>query len=77
MAKILWHMTSTTHARYVEISNEMLDAAKAQDTMRYKQAEDQFRALPGRPKGIHLDLDLVVPKITDLPTRIITTGSTH
>jgi hypothetical protein len=70
-------MTSETYHLYLELGNEMTLAAQDNDYLRYQQAEDQFKALPGRPAGIHPELDLVVPVVSDTGNKLITVGSTH
>ena len=75
--RVPWPMTSQTYHTYLELLEEMAQAAQASDQLKYEQAKDQFRALPGMPQGLNPDLDLAVPVIQDTNTRIITVGSTH
>ena len=77
MARVLWHMTTATHKQYTKLLNEMALAAKEADKLRYQQAHDAFRSLPGFPMGIHEELDRVVPKIDNQSSRIVNVGSIH
>lgn len=77
MSKVYWTMTSETYHQYKQLSDEMVTAARDQDLLRYKQAEDKFRSLPGLPRNIHPELDLVVPRIKDESGKIITVGTIH
>jgi len=70
MSKIYWTMTTETYNLYKHYSDEMLAAAREGDQLRYQEAEDNFKALPGRPLHQHPELDLVVPKIVDTGIKI-------
>jgi len=69
--KIYWRMTKATYSKYLEYSDGMVQAAMDGNTYLQKEFEDKFRSLPGLPRGINLDLDLVVPVITDESATVI------
>ena len=77
MAKVFWHMTSATKARYDACFEELAESAKEGDMLRHNQAKDTLRSLPGFPMGIHADLDVVEPIVDDVSTKIVTIGSVN
>ena len=72
MAKVPWPMTGQTYKRYLKLGSEMTLAAQECDTLKFEQAKDQFRALPGFPP-MNPDLDIAVP--CPLDHKIISIGS--
>jgi hypothetical protein len=76
MAKVYWKMTKETFDKYIELSNEMVEAQQEGDLMRFGAAVDAFKSLPGRPGNIHEELDLVVPLVVD-DRIIISSGSVN
>ena len=77
MAKVYWHMTREVYDQFKAISDEMIKAAQAGDRLRLQEATDRFRAIPGRPMGMHPDLDWAVPLVSDVSTKIVTIGSVN
>ena len=74
--RIYWRMTRKQYNKYLEVSTAMVEAAMDGNSHLQKQYEDQFRSLPGLPRGINMDLDLVVPLVTDEPTSITSYATT-
>src|SRR3972149_6720429 len=68
-------MTSDTHLQYVDLLNEMAQAARDSDRLRYEATKDKFRALPGFPYHMNPDTDRAIPRINDLSGRVVTIGS--
>ena len=74
--KIYWRMTSKQYDHYLEVTDAMIEAALDGNSHLQKLYEDQFRSLPGLPRGINMDLDLVQPLITDEPTSVTSYATT-
>jgi len=70
MAKVYWRMTSEQYGRFKLVSDRMIQAAMNKNTLAQQEAEDEFRSLPGIPRNINLDHDIVVPLITDKPSSL-------
>jgi len=70
MSKVYWRMTSDQFKRFKSVSDRMIQAAMDNNTLAQQEAEDEFRSLPGMPRNINLDHDLVVPLITDKPSSL-------
>lgn len=78
MADIPWTMTRQTYEEYGEIFGEIYRAAKNEDAIAYECALDRLKSLPGFPRNIHPDLDLVVPvDLNGIPYRMPTNRSVN